>query len=152
MQGIRRFACIFQDCEMNKSQLTYLCAPLIQVPKTQSKQCAFVLQKRQQRDLILQTYKYYTSKTNKMQGFLVNFTIFVDYADFYVNMIMSTRATSKKYKHANLLLRGRCWGNYLHLTTKYWFCKISFKTSHVGKFYLPTWVFVQLNDKHVFSF
>ena len=33
---------------------------------------------------------YYTPKTNKMQGFLVIFTFFVDYADFYVNMIMLT--------------------------------------------------------------
>ena len=42
-------------------------------------------------------HEYYTPKTNKMQGFLVIFTIFVDYAHFYVNMIMSTKKTAKGY-------------------------------------------------------
>ena len=43
-----------------------------------------------------QIHEYYTPKTNKMQGFLVVFTFFVDYAHFYVNMIMSTKTTSKR--------------------------------------------------------
>ena len=40
-------------------------------------------------------HEYYTPNSNKMQGFLVIFTIFVDYAHFYVNMIMSTDKTKK---------------------------------------------------------
>ena len=40
-------------------------------------------------------HEYYTPNLNKMQGFLVIFTIFVDYAHFYVNMIMSTDRTEK---------------------------------------------------------
>ena len=38
-------------------------------------------------------HEYYTPNPNKMQGFLVIFTIFVDYAHFYVNMIMLTVKT-----------------------------------------------------------
>ena len=38
-------------------------------------------------------HEYYTPNSNKMQGFLVIFTIFVDYAHFYVNMIMLTVKT-----------------------------------------------------------
>ena len=44
---------------------------------------------------ISQIHEYYTPNLNKMQGILVIFTIFVDYAHFYVNMIMSTVKTAK---------------------------------------------------------
>lgn len=40
-------------------------------------------------------HEYYTPKPLKFQGILAIFTIFVDYADFYVNIIMSTFATGK---------------------------------------------------------
>ena len=33
-------------------------------------------------------YEYYTPKTTKKQAILAIFTIFVNYADFYVNIIM----------------------------------------------------------------
>ena len=39
-------------------------------------------------------HEYYTPKPTKFQGILVIFTIFVNYADFYVNIIMSTQITS----------------------------------------------------------
>ena len=38
-------------------------------------------------------HEYYTPKTTKKQANLAIFTIFVNYADFYVNIIMSTAAT-----------------------------------------------------------
>lgn len=38
-------------------------------------------------------HEYYTPKDTKFQGVLYIFTIFVDYADFYVNMVMSTKVT-----------------------------------------------------------
>ena len=52
---------------------------------------------------------YYTPKTNKMQGFLVIFTIFVDYAHFYVNMIMSTNGTAEMQKYSNIVHTQRYW-------------------------------------------
>lgn len=36
---------------------------------------------------------YYTSKTIEIQGILSNYGIFVNYADFYVNIIMLTMST-----------------------------------------------------------
>ena len=56
-----------------------------------------------------QIQEYYTPKTNKMQGFLVIFTIFVDYAHFYVNMIMSTNITAEMQKYSNVVHIQRCW-------------------------------------------
>ena len=56
-----------------------------------------------------QIHEYYTPKTNKMQGFLVVFTFFVDYAHFYVNMIMSTKTTSKRLDYSNNIHIQRCW-------------------------------------------
>jgi hypothetical protein len=38
-------------------------------------------------------HEYYTPKTSEFQAVLSIFTIFVDYADIYVNMVMSTTAT-----------------------------------------------------------
>lgn len=38
-------------------------------------------------------HEYYTPKPTKFQGILVIFTIFVNYADFYVNAIMLTFET-----------------------------------------------------------
>ena len=38
-------------------------------------------------------HEYYTPKTTKFQLNLVNITFFVNYADFYVNIIMLTKAT-----------------------------------------------------------
>ena len=39
-------------------------------------------------------HEYYTPKTLKIQAVLAIFTIFVNYADFYVNIIMLTTAIS----------------------------------------------------------
>ena len=38
----------------------------------------------------IKLHEYYTPKTIIIQGFLFKITIFVNYADFYVNTIMST--------------------------------------------------------------
>lgn len=45
-------------------------------------------------------HEYYTSKTTKKQAYLAIFTIFVNYADFYVNIIMSTAATIPRMNFA----------------------------------------------------
>ena len=42
-------------------------------------------------------HEYYTPKPTKFQAILDKIPIFVDYADFYVNTIMSTRATEHGY-------------------------------------------------------
>ena len=42
------------------------------------------------------SHEYYTPKTIEFQDILAIFTIFVDYANFYVNIIMSTGATIRK--------------------------------------------------------
>ena len=39
-------------------------------------------------------HKYYTPKSPIFQAVLSIFTIFVNYADFYVNMVMLTAATT----------------------------------------------------------
>jgi len=44
-----------------------------------------------------------------MQGFLAIFTFFVDYAHFYVNMIMSTNITTGMQKYSNPVHIQRCW-------------------------------------------
>lgn len=41
-------------------------------------------------------HEYYTPKPMKFQGFLAILTLFVNYADFYVNRVMSTCATTSK--------------------------------------------------------
>ena len=56
--------------------------------------------KRAQQPEILQIHEYYTSNSTKLQGFLVIFTIFVDYAHFYVNMVMLTVQTSGSINYA----------------------------------------------------
>ena len=38
-------------------------------------------------------HEYYTSKTPVIQADFVSFSFFVNYADFYVNAIMSTDVT-----------------------------------------------------------
>ena len=38
-------------------------------------------------------HEYYTPKSTEFQAVLYIFTIFVDYADFYVNIVMSTQTT-----------------------------------------------------------
>ena len=78
-------------------------------------------------------YEYYTPKTNKLQGFLNIFTFFVDYDKFYVNTIMSTNATSAPLIERIFILSGRCWAKRTLLTTKYSFCKKSFRKRHIGK-------------------
>lgn len=85
-----------------------------------------------------QIHGYYTPKTNKMQGFLVIFTFFVDYAYFYVNMIMSTKTTSKRLKYSNNIHIQRCWVWGVWATTKYCFCKLTCKNMQAGKLHLPT--------------
>ena len=54
-------------------------------------------------------HEYYTPISNKMQGFLVIFTIFVDYDHFYVNMIMSTKTTILCENIQNLFKIRRYW-------------------------------------------
>ena len=49
-----------------------------------------------------------------MQGFLAIFTIFVDYAHFYVNMIMSTKTTANVHKRLKYIHIQRCWVDKIH--------------------------------------
>jgi hypothetical protein len=47
-------------------------------------------------------HDYYTPKPIEFQGFLAILAFFVNYADFYVNIIMSTDATSRLPCHRYL--------------------------------------------------
>jgi hypothetical protein len=47
-----------------------------------------------------------------LQGFLAIFTIFVDYAKFYVNMIMLTVLTVKSIKCAYFAHKGTSWASH----------------------------------------
>ena len=47
--------------------------------------------------LVIRLHEYYTPKSMKFQAVLDKITIFVDYADFYVNTIMSTAETVLLY-------------------------------------------------------
>ena len=80
-----------------------------------------------------QIQEYYTPKMNEMQGFLVIFTFFVDYAYIYVNMIMLTQETKELQKHLIFMHLHRCWVSPATTTTKYRFCKATCKKMHVGK-------------------
>ena len=72
--------------------------------------------KRAHRPQILQMHEYYTPNLNKMQGFLVIFTIFVDYAHFYVNMIMLTVKTEFAEKYSFFIHKHICWARILNET------------------------------------
>ena len=56
---------------------------------------------KQSNPKISQMHDYYTLILNKKQGFLDFFAIFVDYAHFYVNIIMSTKTTLIRIKIQN---------------------------------------------------
>ena len=86
-------------------------------------------------------YTYYTPKSNKMQGFLGIFPFFVDYADFYVNMIMSTAETVRFNIYSKIVHVQRYRGYKMPLTTKYSFCKGTCKNLTIGKLYLPACIF-----------
>lgn len=62
---------------------------------------------------MLQMHEYYTPNPIKLQGFLAIFTIFVDYADFYVNMIMLTVSTIPVRKSTFLAYKRTSWGTLI---------------------------------------
>lgn len=92
-------------------------------------------------------HEYYTPNLNKMQGFLANFTIFVDYDHFYVNAIMLTSVTGRRIFIQNVQMLGHIY----KAATKYCFCKKKCKIAGAGKSNLPAFNFVQLNDRPRFS-
>jgi len=58
-------------------------------------QKAFRGKKGRKNTQIITLHEYYTPKSTELQDVLSIFTIFVDYDDFYVNIVMLTRATKK---------------------------------------------------------
>ena len=80
---------------------------------------------------------YYTPKPIEFQAVLAIFTIFVNYADFYVNIIMSTDATANPDFFAVFNYFPISWEGYENFHTTYWFCKFSCSFYVAGKYCLP---------------
>lgn len=82
-------------------------------------------------------HEYYTPKPTKFQGILVIFTIFVNYADFYVNAVMLTDVTAAAWMTIVLRQITISSVNVICVCTKCCFCKTSCIISQRGKNYLP---------------
>ena len=78
-------------------------------------------------------HEYYTPKVTKFQADLSIFTIFVDYADFYVNMVMSTKATVRRAFFTIFDDSSRCRGRSEIVNTKCSLCRFSCINYKVGK-------------------
>ena len=90
-------------------------------------------------------HEYYTPKEAKIQDVFRIFAIFVDYDNIYVNIVMSTCATTSLLSIRILSQFPRCWFLLVRFTPNIVFA--SFLASdryRVNLAYLP-WVFVQLN-------
>ena len=91
-------------------------------------------------------HEYYTPISVIFQAFLYIFTIFVNYADFYVNIIMLTLTTEKKEIFAFFNYSAIC-RVAIHLETLN-VVFASFLASFLQRvnFSYPLQIFVQLND------
>ena len=97
-------------------------------------------------------HKYYTPKTLVFQGVLSIFTIFVNYADFYVNIVMLTDATSLVQFFIILYDISRCRVMNLFSILNVVLARNPAKIIHeVNIIYLQL-IFVQLNDEPLFSY
>ena len=91
-------------------------------------------------------HEYYTSKTTKKQAYLAIFTIFVNYADFYVNIIMSTAATIPSINLPKTILSPYIAQASVTKTLNIDYAGfLSFSLHEVNLVYPPS-VFVQLNQ------
>lgn len=91
-------------------------------------------------------HPYYTPFFIKIQAKLANNGFFVNYDNFYVNILMSTAATKRRIVFIIFNYFDNILGIRLSICTKYCFCRISFITSCLGKFYLPSMQSAQLSD------
>jgi len=82
-------------------------------------------------------HEYYTLIDALFQGFLDKITIFVNYADIYVNMFMLTELPTDMYI---LSFSTKVQYVVVRKETKHkiWICKISFVLIAASKYYLPT--------------
>jgi hypothetical protein len=78
-------------------------------------------------------HRYYTPKPIEFQAVLAIFTIFVNYADFYVNIIMLTDVTTASIGLAKIYDFPTSWADAQMFHTRCWFCKISCKITKKGK-------------------
>ena len=85
------------------------CTPQIANPDLEGLLPGEIHAKWAQKAEMLQMHEYYTPNPIKLQGFLAIFTIFVDYADFYVNMIMLTVLTIPSQKSTFLTYKRTSW-------------------------------------------
>ena len=78
---------MFREVEIS---VNISCTPQIANPNLEGLLPGEIHAKWAQKAEMLQMHEYYTPNPIKLQGFLAIFTIFVDYADFYVNIVMLT--------------------------------------------------------------
>ena len=89
-------------------------------------------------------HEYYTPKSTEFQAILYIFTIFVDYADFYVNIVMSTQATNVTDGFTIFDDFPRCRGNIFLATQNIVHARVlSYRAGQVNEAYPPC-PFVQL--------
>lgn len=94
---------------------------------------------------------YYTPKTLEFQGKFLRFSFFVNYADFYVNAFMSTRATGGIRQCTDFYDFSRCGAVWIPYPLNVVFAGfLAFLRNRVNAAY-PIAAFVQLNECGVFS-
>ena len=82
-------------------------------------------------------HEYYTPKTLKIQAVLYIFTIFVNYADFYVNIVMLTAAIISLSEFTILYYLSRCSAYEVACTLNVVFASIpSYLSVRVNSVYL----------------
>lgn len=81
-------------------------------------------------------HPYYTLNFTKIQAKLAKTRFFVNYDDFYVNIVMLTAATTRTIPFIIFDYNVNILGTCRHPNTKYRLCKFSFTVHLVGKFRL----------------
>ena len=82
-------------------------------------------------------HPYYTLNLTKIQVKLAKIPFFVNYDDFYVNIVMSTSATARILQFIIFDYWDNILGAIERLHTKYCLCKFSFIKCDLGKYHLP---------------
>jgi len=89
-------------------------------------------------------HEYYTPKSTEFQAILYIFTIFVDYADFYVNIVMSTQTTDATDEFTIFDDFSRCRVNILAVALNIVYARILSYCAQWVKIIYPLGAFVQL--------
>ena len=110
------------------------------------------MKKGRKKTLQITMHKYYTPKTLVFQAVLSIFTIFVNYADFYVNIVMSTEVTAPPQLFIIFCDISRCGVKFSLFTLNVVFAGFPAKTLRQVNYIYRKVIFVQLNDAPSFLY